>query len=77
MGCVKQPLISTKEVYIPVKCGIEMPVKPVFEDFKGVKYKDNDLSKEYAIFLKKQIDSYKEYIFILEKDLNFCIKGLK
>lgn len=54
-GCAK---VVYKDVYVPVKCNIEMPLKPVLS---------GDLLSDFANALK--------HSEILEKDLNFCIKG--
>ena len=55
-GCAKK--VVYKDVYVPIKCNVEMPLKPVLS---------GNLINDFASALK--------HSEMLEKDLNFCIKG--
>lgn len=75
IGCYGVPKIETREVYIPSPCPIDMPKKPEHKDFGGVKYENNEITKNYSQFLKSEIQSQKDYIYILETALKYCILG--
>lgn len=75
IGCYGVPKIETQEVYIPSPCPIDMPSKPVYKEYDGVKYENGIISKNYSIFLKNEIDKQKKYIYILETALKYCILG--
>lgn len=79
-GCSTRTVTVTKEVKVPVRCDIPMPVKKYSKTFKGKRYYLIDgkqvPTREYLDFSKRKLALKEGYIKELETSLSFCVYGM-